>query len=172
VHVLFFFETLICLFKGAPCFPTTSHPYYDAAIYERWDDETDVEAVSKRHEVLIPTAKKRLQADVQSLLDALNNWKEPCTRIVVTHGCPDECAASSRDESPFAATCKLGDKAMYKRFADAGLRYWFCGAPLDKCVMLMRYTKTLLCSNCYMPSDRELPSKEAFTITRENAAGI
>jgi len=148
------------LVVGAQCFPIAPDVYKDARVFELYPgDLRHLDAVTEQHFVRVETAKARLAADVEMLLHMLDRehlyvWD----RVVVTYGCPDEIMAASRKQSPFRSVVKLGDKRVYKRFADHRIRWWFCGAPTDKPVSKMTGTDTLLCSNCFMPGERKLPN--------------
>ena len=154
------------LVVGAPCFPSTVGSYVDAHVYERRGTESDLNAVTEEHAVLAATAAQRLDADVAMLLATLEReaLPQPFTRVIVTHGCPDEVLAAERKRSPFAATVKLGNKRIYRCFAQLAVKYWFCGAPTDKPVAKMDESPTLLCSNCFVPSLRALPTHDCFIV--------
>jgi hypothetical protein len=170
---------------GAPLFPITTGPYFDAAIYACWNDESSLEAVTKHHAVSIASAKQRRDLDVQSLLRSFETVESdfgpasparqsglvdrelgPATLVIVSHSSPDEMAASGREAHPFASVCKLGTRRTYEQFAGLGLRYWFCGAPLDLPIMTMRDCPTKLVSNTMVLGNREMTTKEPVIITR------
>lgn len=165
------------LVRGAACFPVETVHYEDARVYQRkhayipamghiedsgLDDAADKEAIVEGRWVTTQRAQERLTKDVETLLKVTN--ANAVAHVIVTYGCPDELAAATRKKSPFHAVAKLGSAKVYAQFAALGAAYWFCGAPTDKPTCTMYGSTTKLCSNCYMPGPRKLPSMKSYLL--------
>jgi hypothetical protein len=137
----------------------------DASIFS----QADIDAITGCLWVTKDRAQERLDNDVKTLLGVDQPWVK--AQVIVTYGCPDEMAAATRKKSPFHATVKLGDAKTYARFADIGATYWFCGAPTDKLTYQMYKSPTKLCSNCFRPGPRKLPSLEPYILKTTDKAG-
>ena len=172
-----FFTGPRILVRGAACFPVETVHYQEAAVYQRGPgnvptlvDDTMVEANKVAdHEAIVEAlwvtrarAQGRLDKDVETLLKV--NVPEAAAHVIVSYGCPDEMAAATRKKSPFHAVVKLGDAKTYKRFADIGATFWFCGAPTDKLTYAMYKSPTVLCSNCFLPGPRKLPCMTGYLV--------
>ncbi len=164
------------LMAAAPCFPTASESYLDAAVYQCWKrpgttmDETHIEAVESKHDVTSVYAKERLRCDLDSLKRVFENANDTtagdsCIRAVISHGCPDELAAHTRTEHPFYACFSLGNKKDYTDFNALGAHYWFCGAPTDAPITTMAGSTTKIVSNCFDAGWRKLPTLDPICLS-------
>jgi len=134
----------------------------DAAL----NHQADLDAITDCLWVTRERAQQRLDKDVETLLGVSLPWAK--AHVIVTYGCPDEMAAATRKKSPFHAVVKLGDAKTYARFADIGATYWFCGAPTDKETYVMYKSPTKLCSNCFRPGPRKLPSRTPYILKAQD----
>jgi len=177
-----FFTGPRVLVRGVNLFSAETIHYQDARVYQRElpfiphpgdeedaarNDAADKEAIMECRWVTKERAEQRLKADVETLLSV--SEKDALAHVIVSYGCPDELASGTRKQSPFYAAVKLGNAQVYKRFADIGAVYWFCGSPADKATHQMYKSKTLICNNCFRPGPRKLPSHATYIVSAAQA---